>query len=184
MMSDLAMHTLELLENSIQADATLIEVTLRQNIDENKTTICVKDDGCGMDEKMVQCVADPFTTKRTSRKVGLGVSFLKQLTDLCNGSLTIESKINCGTTITATMQYDHIDVPPLGDLGEMMMIAMHGNPKIDYVFTYQFGANKFIFKSKEVKDILGCTSIDDPEVLLWIKEYINQEVECMKEGVK
>lgn len=167
--------------NSIKAKATKIKILINYNTLSDEIKIVVEDNGCGMDLETVKNVTNPFVTSRTTRKVGLGVSFLKGLTEMCNGSFKIESKLNFGTKVIATLEKDHIDLPPDGDFGEMMMLAIQANENIDYVFEYQYDKNGFIFDTITIKETLDGVLINEPSILLWIKDYINQEVEKIKE---
>lgn len=75
-MRDLSMHVLDIAQNSIKAGASLVEVAFV--LDEaQRLTLRVTDDGCGMSADFLQRVTDPFTTTRTTRKVGLGIPMLK-----------------------------------------------------------------------------------------------------------
>ena len=80
-------------------------------------------------------------------------------------------------------QYDKIiiDTPPLGDLGDISMSTIQANPDIDYTLEYTTDSNKFVFTSMEVRKELEGVSLMEPEILLWIKEYINQGIEQAKE---
>lgn len=176
MMEDLAMHMMEIVMNSIKANATLIQIYISILSSSNEILIKIIDNGCGMDEELLNRVTNPFTTSRITRKVGLGVSFMKALCESCDGSFSITSEVNKGTTVLATMRKDHIDVPPLGNLGELLMIAIQSNENIDYELYYEDDLHEFVFKSKMIKKELDGISLNEPEILLWIKEYINQEI--------
>ena len=102
-MQDLAMHILELLMNSIHANSFNIYLTVKNSIKENLIEIILIDDGKGMDEKTLNNVTSPFSTSRTTRKIGLGVAFMKALCDQCNGTLVITSEINKGTKETRNL---------------------------------------------------------------------------------
>lgn len=181
MMQDLAMQILEILMNSIHADSTFIEVHMINSVDKDIISFGIIDDGKGMGEEVVKKICDPFITSRTTRKIGMGVSFLKGLTDQCNGSFNIVSEVGRGTTVYASVQKTHWDVPPFGDLGEMMMIAIQSNENIDYLFTYKTDIEKFIFDSKEIRLQIEGISILEPDILIWIREYINQGIQMTKE---
>lgn len=182
MMEDLAMQILELLMNSIQAGAKNITLLITDSKKENRIVMQLKDDGKGMSKELLQKVTDPFTTTRTTRKVGMGVSFMKGLCEICNGSFKIESEEGKGTEVTAEVEKDNIDRPPLGDLGSMMMYAIQANEDINYTLSYESDTNKFVFTSAEAKEMLDGVSMLEPEILLWIKEYINQNIEALEEG--
>ena len=184
MMEDLAMQILELLMNSIQADASHIHLTIRESKAEDRIFITLKDDGKGMSEEFVARVTDPFTTTRTTRKVGMGVAFFKGMTEICNGTFSIDSTVGEGTTIDATVQRDWIDTPPIGDLGEMMMYCIQADEDISYVLTYTTDTDEFVFQSDEVKAMLEGVSLQEPDILIWIKEYINDGIEHVKEDLQ
>ena len=69
-MKELSLNILDIAQNSIRAEATCIEIL----IDETETTLTltIRDNGYGMSEDFVKTVTDPFSTTRTTRKVGMG----------------------------------------------------------------------------------------------------------------
>lgn len=176
MMEDLAMHMMEIIMNSVKANSSLIKIFISSLSKTNETIIEIIDDGCGMDKEMLEKVTDPFTTSRTTRKVGLGVSFMKGLCESCDGTFIMKSEVGKGTYLKDTIRKDHIDAPPLGDIGELIMISIQSNENIDYELVYIDDYNEFAFKSKTIKEELSGISLLEPEILLWIKEYINQEI--------
>ncbi len=184
MMQDLAMQTLEILMNSVGAKADTVILRIRESEHDNRIDIEVEDNGCGMSPEMVQKVTDPFTTSRKTRKVGLGVAFMKGLTEQCNGSFDIQSTVGVGTTVRASIQKDHIDAPPMGDLGEMIMYVIQADENIDFQFYYTTDNGNFEFLSEAVKQELEGVSLLEPEILLWIKEYINEGIIHAKEGME
>ena len=76
-MTELSLHILDIAQNSIKANATLIEIIIDENVADNLLTIEIIDNGCGMDEEFLSDVTNPFRTTRTTRKVGLGLSLFK-----------------------------------------------------------------------------------------------------------
>ena len=177
MVEDLAQALLEIIINSVKANATKIIIKFLKSDQNNEIAMEVEDDGKGMDEESLGKATTPFYTERTTRKIGLGLPFFKGLAEMLNGTFAITSTPNIGTKVRLTVQKDHIDLPKQGDLGEMMMIAIGADPSVDYQFTYRNNDQEFIFKTEEVKEILQTDKIDDPEVLIWIREYIDQEIE-------
>ncbi len=184
MMQDLAMQTLEILMNSIGAKAGTVILRIRDSEHDNRIDIEVEDNGSGMSPEMVKRVTDPFTTSRKTRKVGLGVAFMKGLTEQCNGSFDIQSTVGKGTIVRASVQRDHIDTPPMGDLGEMMMYAVQADDSIDFEFYYTTDKGNFEFLSRQVREELDGISLQEPEILLWIKGYINEGINHAKEGIE
>ena len=74
-MKELSLNILDIAQNSIKAKATLVEILVTENSE--KLTFEITDNGCGMTEEFLKNVTDPFTTTRKTRKVGLGLPFLK-----------------------------------------------------------------------------------------------------------
>ncbi len=180
MMPDLATHLLEIIQNSIAAGAKHVWIRILDSVKANTVRMEVTDDGKGMDEETVRNVTNPFVTSRTTRKVGLGTSFLKGLADLCDGSLEISSVPGEGTTVRISVRRDHIDLPAMGDLGEMIMICIQGAEETDIVFEYSTDGESFLFDTVEVKTMLEGVSITEPDILIWIRGYINEGIERIR----
>ena len=73
-MEELSLHILDLVQNSIRAAATRVEILIEEHIAEDLFLFEVKDNGQGMAGELVREVLTPFTTTRTTRRVGLGLS--------------------------------------------------------------------------------------------------------------
>lgn len=176
-MDELALNILDIAYNSIRAKASFIRIYIEDSIKKNHIQIVIEDNGQGMDEETVQKVMDPFYTTRITRKVGLGIPLFKQNAELTGGSLTIHSQINKGTLLTANFVKNHIDTPIMGDIIETMLTLIQANEHIDYEFEYKTDDFSFLMKTNEMKEILGDVKITEPDVLLWIKDF-------MKEGLR
>ena len=183
MMQDLAMHMLEILMNSIGAKSSKVVIRVRDSVRDNVIDMEVEDNGGGMSEEMVKKVTDPFTTSRTTRKVGMGVAFMKGLTEQCDGSFDIVSTLGKGTVVKASIRRDRIDAPPMGDLGEMIMYAIQADETINLDFYYTTDTEQFLFTTDEIREQLEGISLVEPEILIWIKEYINEGIVHAKEGM-
>lgn len=79
-------------------------------------TAVIADDGRGMSPEFLAAVADPFTTTRTTRSVGMGIPLYRMAAELTGGSLSLASALGRGTTVTAVFHLEHLDCPPMGDL--------------------------------------------------------------------
>ena len=169
-MEDLSLHLLDIVENSTRAGATLIEIELKENREKRLLEIFIKDNGPGMDKEMVASVTDPFVTTRTTRRVGLGLSFFKQSAEEAGGHFSIQSAKGRGTEVRATFQIDHIDRKPVGDIGSTMISLILGNPDIDFSFKSDLDGNEIEFDTREIrKELGGSIAITDPVVLDLIK---------------
>ena len=110
-MRELALHILDIAQNSVAAGARHIWLTVSEN-EQGYFVFSVRDDGKGMDSEMLQRVRDPFVTSRTTRKVGMGIPFIDMVTQQCGGHLELQSAPGKGTELTAYFAADNIDRPP------------------------------------------------------------------------
>jgi anti-sigma regulatory factor (Ser/Thr protein kinase) len=172
MLRDLALHILDLVENSVNAGASLVTVEVIEDAAVDRLTIRVTDNGQGMDPELAARAADPFVTSRTTRRVGLGLPFLKQAAELCNGALTIESRRGAGTTVTATFQNSHIDRMPLGDLAGTVLSFVVGYPQTDFVYRRRAGGRTGEFDTRPVKAALNGVPLSEPQVIGYLKKQI------------
>lgn len=175
-MKEISMHILDITMNSIKADASLVEIKIEDSKKNNRFTIRIADNGKGMSEDVIKRVTNPFYTSRTTRKVGLGIPMLKEACERCNGYLKIESKIGAGTTIFCYFERDNIDRAPLGNMGETIMAIINSGDNFELVYSHKTDSGEFIFDTREVKDMLDGMSINDMSILMWIKEYIHENV--------
>lgn len=174
-MREISLHILDIVQNSLSAGAGHIYILVDEDYTGDTCTVKIKDDGCGMTELEAKFALDPFYTTRKTRKVGLGLSLLKANAEACQGSMEIMSSPGQGTTVQACFQQSHLDRPPLGDMASTLMALIGGHPKVEFIYEHRRRGKAFIFSSAEVKEILEETRIDNPEVLMWIKEYLNEK---------
>ncbi len=175
-MKDLAMHIMDILQNSTRAGAT--EITLDVIEDASKDTLTLRfiDNGCGMDEETLSKVLNPFFTTRTTRKVGLGLSLLKQNAEQTGGFLDITSQKGVGTTVTAVFGLTNIDRPPMGDLAGGFVLTASAYPNIRFILNYQRDDLNYKFDTQEVLEILDGISIQEPEVIQYLTEMIAENI--------
>lgn len=86
-------------------EITITTKLVHENTSGQQISISIKDTGIGMDAEFVANIFKKFSQedKKTTRKfggTGLGMAITKELINLMDGSITIESQKNIGTTIT------------------------------------------------------------------------------------
>ena len=175
------MHIMDILQNSTRAKANNITLEVLENHDADTLTLIFKDDGCGMSAEMVEKVTNPFFTTRTTRKVGLGLPLLKQNTEMTGGSMTIKSEVGVGTTVTAVFGLTHLDRPPMGDLAGTMVLTIAAHPEIHFILHFQRvkdGAEQtdYILDTDELYEALDGVSMQEPEVMAYIKEMMEENL--------
>lgn len=173
-MRELSLHIMDIVENGINAGATLITISIEEDRGKNILVITIGDNGHGMNEAMLAKATDPFFTSRTTRRVGLGLSLLREACQRCAGGFEIKSKEGQGTEVRASFQLDHIDLAPLGDMGSSMASLILGSPHVDFVYSHHIRENRFLLDTRDMKDELDGVPITHPEVIKYISKSIRE----------
>jgi len=185
MMDELSLNILDIAQNSIAANATAVEVNIEEDYKSDRVVISVKDNGKGMSEDFLKTVDDPFITTRTTRKIGLGISFLKEAAEITGGSMEIVSEVGVGTTITAVFVLSHIDRQPIGNLTETIVTLVSLNPDINFSFHYKVDDEEFVFSTQEVKEQIGeDTALNSPPIVIFLTEYVNEHLQNLTGGAR
>jgi anti-sigma regulatory factor (Ser/Thr protein kinase) len=176
-MNELSLHILDLVQNSIRAHASVVEIYIQENPDRDLYSIELIDNGKGMDATTLARVTDPFYTSRTTRKVGLGIPMLKQNAELCGGSFQIHSTPGAGTKLKATFKYHHIDRPVLGDITGTILLLLNNENDTDILYRHQTLQGEFNFDSREIKKILDGTPLVTKEIRDFIRAMIQENLD-------
>jgi len=176
-MKDLSMHILDIVQNSIRAKAKLIGIEIIESPDENRLTVSISDDGKGMESEQLKQATDPFYTSRTTRKVGLGLSLLKQNTEMTGGTFRIESESGKGTRVTAIFVFNHLDRPIIGDLVGTLLILICSSSHTDYVFKHQTAGGTFELDTRDIRQTLEDVPLNHPDVRQFLKEMLLENLE-------
>ncbi len=183
MMPEISLNVLDVVQNSIRADATLIVITVAADRKKDTMTIVIKDNGCGMTKDQITHVLDPFFTTRTTRKVGLGVPFFQYAATSAGGNFSIESVVGEGTVVTASFILSHIDRMPLGDMTSTMHTLITLNNRIDFLYTYTVDNKSFTLDTREFRMILEGVPFDTPEVSNYIRDFLSENKQEVDQGI-
>jgi anti-sigma regulatory factor (Ser/Thr protein kinase) len=135
-MQDLSLHILDVVENSIAASANRVKILIAEDTAGDTLLLEITDNGQGMDAETREKALDPFSTSRSTRRVGLGLPLLAQAARESGGRLEIASEPGRGTTVKATFRMSHPDCKPLGDVAETLRTILAGRPELDLKFEY------------------------------------------------
>ena len=171
-MKELSLNILDVAKNSVTAGATKIEILVEETPEQ--LAITITDNGCGMTPEFVKRVTDPFTTTRTTRKVGMGLPLMKMEAQMSGGDLSIESQVGKGTTVKSWFEPRNIDMPPLGDLTSSVTTLIQGSPDIDFIFTHRTPAGEYTLDTGEIRQIMGDIPLSEPEVIAWLTDYLRE----------
>lgn len=175
-MEELSLHILDIAENSVAANANVIEIRIAEEIEGDRLSIDIIDNGEGMDEETAKKALDPFYTSKTVRRYGLGLPLMSEAAKAANGSLTVTSKKGVGTKIHAVFQHSHIDRQPLGDIGQTIITLVMGNPEIDLVYMHKKNHRIVRFETKKIKERLGEKPINSLEGIRMIREELKKPI--------
>ncbi len=176
-MQELSMNVLDIAENSVSAGASLVQISLCFNTKTSTLLLTIEDNGKGIPEEMLKNITDPFVTSRTTRKVGLGLPFLKMAAEMTGGNMDIQSEVGKGTIVKAQFTTGHIDLAPLGDMAGTVATLIQCNPDMDFLYTVTCDDETFCADTKEIKAVLDGVSTQSPEVAIWIKQFLQENTE-------
>ena len=173
-MLELALHILDIAENSTRAGAGHVEIRLREDPDQDLFTLEIADDGAGMDRESLAKALDPFYTTKKVRRVGLGLPMLAQAAERTGGEFMLTSEPGRGTRLKVTFGLRHLDRQPLGDAAGAMVTLIAGNPDIDFTYRHERRDKIYELSTEEIKREIEDVPINHVEVLKYIREHITE----------
>ena len=182
-MRELSLHILDLAQNSLTANATRLDILIRIDHEKDNLSITLADNGKGMAPDFLKSVTSPFTTTRTTRKVGLGIPMFKANAEGSGGAFSIASTVGEGTRVCGTFGRSNIDRPPMGDIQGTMLTLVLGTPEFpDYLLRYETDDAAFTFDTREVRAALDGLPLDLPDVVAWMRDYLKEGFEQLSGG--
>ena len=148
-MKDLSLHILDVVENSIRAEARLVEISVDEDVARDLLTLHIADDGKGMEPDIERRATDPFFTTKSGRRFGMGLALLAQATRDAEGEFEISSEAGHGTRIRAVFRYGHPDRRPLGDMVATLETLVVGNAGVDFVYEHKSDGEITRFDTRE-----------------------------------
>ncbi len=182
-MKTISDHVLDIVQNSVRAKATLIEIIVEEDKKSNLYNLTINDNGCGMSREVLEQAVNPFFTSRTTRKVGLGLPLLKQNAEATGGSFKIYSEPGKGTEVKAVFQLGHLDRPPMGDIWNTWFLNLLSHPGIRWIYRHSTEVGFFEMDSAELLTMLEGVSLQQKEIKQAIVEMIKNnldEIEASK----
>ena len=165
-------------QNSIEAGAKHVSVTLVE--DGATIAVTITDDGKGMDEETQARAFNPFYTeagKHDKRKVGLGLPILKQLCESTDGAVSLTSQKGVGTELRYSFSATHIDLPPMGDLAETVLMLFNYPGDFEFTFTHRKGSEEYSISRSELADAVG--GLETVEGIGLAKEFLHSQEDAL-----
>lgn len=171
-MRELSLHILDMLQNSVAAGATFIQLMITEDLEKDLLEIEIEDNGIGMDEQLLSKVTDPFVTTRLTRNVGLGIPLFAAAAEHCDGSFEISSKQGEGTRIRVLFRHSHVDRAPLGDMPLTISSFIGCNPSIDLKYVHNQGGDRLSLDTRILREKLENVLLSHASVTKWVREYL------------
>ncbi|MGB9866649.1 MAG: ATP-binding protein [Bacillota bacterium] len=181
MMQEICLHLLDIVQNSLEAGATRIEIRVREH--RQWLEVVIRDNGRGMPVEMAERAFDPFVTGRTTRKVGLGLPLVKQAAELTGGFVKVESEPGRGTEVRMNFNTASVDCMPFGDMGSTIRVIIACNPNVDLEYVHEVDGKRFSLSTPQMRQVLQEVPLNHPMVLKWIKEYVDDGLAEIRGGV-
>lgn len=181
-MRELSLNILDICQNSITAKATLVIIDIKADTLKNFITIKISDNGTGIEKELLKNITSPFTTTRTTRRVGMGLPLFKMAAEITGGSFNIVSQVGKGTAVTGKFKLHSIDRMPMGELEETIITLIANNSGAEIVLNYKIDSKAFKFDTRAVKKTIQSNDLTDFQTLNFLKEYLKENIESTKGG--
>ena len=182
-MRDLSLHILDIAQNSITAGASVIEISVVEDIVFNMLKILICDNGCGMSAEIAARVINPPVIPENARS-GRGVSLFKAACEATSGVFELSSKPGSGTSVKAVFMTSHPNMLRLGAVNETMRLLIACNPEINFIYHRSKGKAECTLDTRKMRKDLGWGSVPPGyrsvhswlgEYMTWLDEYLARQ---------
>jgi hypothetical protein len=170
---EIALHILDLIENSIRAGAAVVSVEVEEEPERDLLSVSVEDDGPGL-QVAAETAADPFYTTKQGKKTGLGLSMLKFRAELAGGNFSIGRSGLGGCAVRASMPLSSVDRSPLGDLAATLASVVCTNPDVELRARLRVGEREWRVNTTDIRSGLPTAGRGDIVVARLMRERIEE----------
>jgi len=175
-MKSIALHILDLVENSTQAAARKVVISITEDPLHDSYILVIEDDGTGMTEEVIQKASDPFYTTRKTRKVGMGLPLIQMNAERTGGTLTLHSTPGKGTRLEVLFVYSHPDRLPLGEIADVLVLLATGHPQVRLLYEHRTLSGFYRFDTQEIHEIVGDLQNINQETRRFLREMIDENL--------
>ncbi len=174
---------LDLVQNALEAGAARVSLILEETGEDVRFHL--EDDGRGMDAETLRRARDPFFTdgiKHPGRRTGLGLPFLEQAAQATGGRMDIRSRPGEGTVVEAVFPAGHLDLPPRGDVPDLIRQSFCFDGDYEMVVRRHRGSAGYEVSRSELREVLG--DLNDAGAMALLGEFLKarEEETEMTEG--
>lgn len=171
-MNNLSDYLHDLIENSLTAGATFVDVQLQINA-QGMLRVVIKDNGRGIPQEELTKVTHPFFTSRKERRQGLGLSLIEQASIAAGGSFCLDSSPGQGTSLNFLWNLKHIDCQPIGDIPDVFFTLVRVCKGVDFRFLLSTSSSEIIWDSSEIRETAGDQMNQSPEIKKGIIDFLS-----------
>ena len=177
-LNEISLNILDIVQNSIKADASLVHIYVNISTFHNLLTVNVKDNGSGFDVKAYE------NTKNISKNKhgGYGIPLFKESAEITGGRFKISSVAGHGTEVTSTYILNSPCRAPLGDINATIETLIFCCANVDFVYTYEVDGKSFTMNTKKIKEIIGNIPINNTEVSDFVKAYLKENTDDLNQN--
>ena len=170
----------DLTQNAMEARAQTIRLSIRET--NRSIEVTIADDGKGMTPSVLQRAKSPFFTdgsKHQKRKFGLGLPFLYQTVEAVDGTVSIVSAPDQGTTVEFSLPLEAIDLPELGNCATAVTALMSGDYTGELILFRTVGTAHYQARRSELIDALG--DLNHIENLSLLQDFFTSNERALRE---
>lgn len=177
-MRELSLHIMDIVQNSIDAKASLIKISIKEA--NNILFIEIKDNGLGLTDNQLHLVEKTVFSTKEGNSRGRGIKLFKNAAISSGGNFNITSVPNKGTAIKA--KFNLLNSNFLGDISSTVRLLIHCNPDLDFVFFHKVNDLSYCLDTRDIKKMLGDISISNNGVSVWINDYLKNNEKIIYGG--
>lgn len=154
-MKDISLHLMDILQNSIRAEASHICIAQSEQQQPALLQLTVADNGQGMAEHQLAKLQarlqqrHPPHNMQSANTSGLGLSLLTKAAKDTGGTVVIESSPLEGTIVSATFFTEHPLCKPLGGVATTIALCIVTHPHIRFTYRHTVpGKESFVFDTQ------------------------------------
>lgn len=156
-MDELMLHVLDIAMNAVTAGARTVRISIAEETQAGRLTLCIADNGPGMSGELRERVLTELATTKQKQRGwrGFGLALFRTTIDQVEGSFRLLSRLGVGTLVQARLPREHIDLPPLGDVAGSLQALLAGCGDTDLCFTHRVDNDSFRLDTRTVRRELG-----------------------------
>jgi len=83
--------------------------------------------------------------------------------------------------VVGSFRRDHIDRAPLGNMADTILTMIMSFGETDLYYEHDYNNQQFILNTREIKETLEVESLNEPEILNWIREHVMEGLKEIQE---